>query len=423
LVIHTADVVIPISAPPIGRGAVLVIDGRIVDVGPLTEVAARHPGAEVIEWPGIITPGLVNAHTHLQYTGFDVVGAVRYPDYVAWAVRFVAEYETRPDEDWVEAARSGVEGSLEAGVTCIADVVTDWEARDVLADEGLAGVAYLELIGTDLDQWQGHYRDRLIESLRTAPVTESFRVGISPHAPYSVDEAVIRALVDTAAALDVRLHVHVGEVDTEEELYRTGTGAWAERVRQVARRRLTLADRGGTGMGTAEFVGSLGLLDSRCHFAHGVYLDRAGRAMLKAAGTVVALCPRSNLTVGLDPPPVADYLREEVPFAVGTDSLGSSTSLDPLEDVALLRNLATEGGYDGDDLDSRLLRAATIEGARAMGLDHLLGTIEIGKRADLAVFDLDVDVDHAEEALVTSGAGRCSATIISGVEQPHSRSR
>jgi aminodeoxyfutalosine deaminase len=422
-VIETADVVVPITGPPIVEGAVLVVDGTIADVGPLDEVLSRHPDAEVRRWSGVMTPGLVNAHTHLQYTTFDRVGAIPYPDYVSWAVRFVQEYDARPHEDWAAAARRGVELSLAAGVSCLADVVTDWEAREVLLDAGVPGIAYLELIGTDLDDWEGGVATELERAITSAPVTDWSRVGISPHAPYSVDERVIENLVAMARRLGVRLHVHLAEIDSEEELYRSGTGVWAERVRQVARRRLTLADRGGVGMGTAEFASSLGLLTQQCHIAHGIYLDRAGRAMLAASGTVAALCPRSNLSLGQSPPPIADYLLERVPFAVGTDSLGSTRTLDPLDDVALLRTLAVEAGYDQPDLDRRLLEAATLGGARAIGLDHLVGSLEVGKRADLAVFDVDGRGVDVERALTRMGGSHCLSTIVGGVLRWERRAR
>lgn len=412
--IEAADVVVPITRPPIDQGGVLVDDGVIADVGPLDEVVSRHPDVEVRRWPGVLTPGLVNAHTHLQYTTFDRVGAVRYPDYVSWAVRFVEEYEARPHQDWAAAARLGVDRSLAAGVTCLADVVTDWQARDVLIDAGLPGIAYLELIGTDLGDWEGGVAAQLEGAITSAPVTEWSGVGISPHAPYSVDERVITSLVGMARRLGVRLHVHLAEIDSEEELYRTGTGRWAERVRQVSRRRLTLADRGGVGLGTAEFAATLGLLAADCHIAHGIYLDGAGRAMLAAAGTVPALCPRSNLSLGQSPPPVADYLLERVPFAIGTDSLGSTRSLDPMDDVALLRELAIDAGYQHQDLDRRLLEAATLEGARALGLGHLLGSLDVGKRADLAVFDVAAAPADVEGALTRAGGTHCLAGIVGG---------
>jgi cytosine/adenosine deaminase-related metal-dependent hydrolase len=310
---------------------------------------------------------------------------------------------------------------LAAGITAIADVVTDFEVRDVLHDLGVPGVAYLELIGVDDDDWRSGVGERLMVAVESAPTSDVTSVGISPHAPYSVDEPVLTAMADLARHLGVRIHIHVGESDAEDEYYRSGTGALAERVRVVATRKVGILERGGTGMGTGALTEALGLLGPTCHIAHGVYLGAEGRAIMAANRTVVALCPRSNLTVGIDPPPVADYLAEDVPFAIGTDSLGSTPSLDLMADVALLRRLAVDGGYRRPDLDRRLLAAATLGGAAAIGLDHRIGSLEPGKRADLAWFEFDspVDTENVERRLVESAAGRCVATAIGGVTRWH----
>jgi cytosine/adenosine deaminase-related metal-dependent hydrolase len=167
-------------------------------------------------------------------------------------------------------------------------------------------------------------------------------------------------------------------------------------------------------LSAAEFAMSCGLLGRDSHVAHGVYLGTEGRRLLRDAGTYVALCPRSNLTVGIDPPPIAAYLEEDSSIAVGTDSLGSTTSLDLLEDVALLRRLAIEGGYQHADLDRRLLHAATLGGADALGLANHLGSIDVGKRADLAILAIDPDTPDLEREVSEHGSGKCLATLVAG---------
>lgn len=415
--IHCADAVIPVEAPPLRNGAVAVADGGIIAVGTepevLETVARHHQHPEIIRWRGAIVPGLVNAHTHLQYTSFHDVGAQPFSDYTAWSVRFVDEYDTRADDDWAASARRGAELMLAAGITCIADVVTDFVARDVLHSMRIPGVAYLELIGVDEISWNAGQRELLTAAVGDAAITASTRVGISPHAPYSIDGPALRAMAELARELGVRLHIHVAESDGEDEFYRSGTGPLAERVRVVATRRVSVLEQGGTGLGTADYIADLGILGPTCHIAHGVYLGAAGRRLVADTGTIVALCPRSNITVGIDAPPVAEFLREGIDFAVGTDSLGSAPSLDLMADVALLYDLARRNDYDGDDLAPRLIRAATVNGARALGLEDQLGSLVPGKRADLAVFDIDCSGD-VETMFVTTAAGRCSATFIAG---------
>ena len=160
------------------------------------------------------------------------------------------------------------------------------------------------------------------------------------------------------------------------------------------------------------------MLGPDCHVAHGVYLSASDRAILRARGSAVALCPRSNEVIGLGEPPVAAYLEEGSFIAVGTDSLASSPSLDLMADVAALFEIARRQGYHRADLAERLLAAATLGGARAMGL-HLgrerTGYLAVGARADLALFDVPVtDPDATIEELVRNGAGRAAATIVKG---------
>lgn len=414
--VHTADAVVPVISAPIPGGAVAVDGDRVVAVGRRDDVlgALAEDGGdvEVVPWSGVLVPGLVNAHTHLQYTSFAGVGAQRHDTYVGWAERFVAEYARRGDENWRATAGAGVAAGLAAGTTCFGDVVTDRVAMDVLVETGVAGVAYYEIIGVDAERWADETEAEVTAVLDAAVTTSCVGAGLSPHAPYSVTPDAMRAAIALARRRGARIHSHVAEIAAEDALYRSGTGWWAERIAVVSRRRSPFVARGGLGVGAGELAASVGLIGPDVHLAHGVYLDAGARRRFADAGTLVALCPRSNLTVGSDPPPVADYLRDKVPFAVGTDSLGSNRSLDVLAEVALLRELALADGYERDDLDTRLLHAATAGGATALGLVGVVGVLAPGARADLAVFD--VDPGDPVTALVRDGAGRCRATVVAG---------
>ncbi len=405
---------VPVNTPPFASGGVAVRGGSIVEVGDKQRLLRSYPNAEVIEWEGALLPGLVNAHTHLQYTSLEAVGSASHPSYVAWSERFVAEYEARWGEDWAASARKGLRLALSSGTTALGDVVTDAVALGVLGEAGVAGVAYLELIGVDEPRWQGEVGERTIETLRSLPGAGDFSVGLSPHAPYSVDRPVLEEAAMLARRLGVRIHTHLAESDTEDDYYRYGRGALAERVTLRVGRPWSVLAYGGVGQGAAAFALSCGLLGPDSHVAHGVYLGDEGRRILRETSTYVALCPRSNLTVGIDPPPIADFLREGSPIAVGTDSLGSSPSLDILADVSLLHQLALEAGYEEPDLAQKLLEAATIGGARALGLGSRTGSLEPGKRADMAVFDVDPELRGIEERIVARGAGHCQTTVVFG---------
>lgn len=182
----------------------------------------------------------------------------------------------------------------------------------------------------------------------------------------------------------------------------------------------------GKGASAVQFLDQLGSLGPDVHIAHGVWADKEDRRILRQRGVGVALCPRSNrITVTGRDAPVRNYLEEGNLLAVGTDSLSSSPSLDVLDDVAMLYDLAREQGYEGDDLSHRLIRMMTLGGAQELGL-HVgagrIGQINAGAMADLAFFDIPVyvatprGIEDTLEVLVRHGAGTNRATVISGRE-------
>lgn len=419
VVVHTADHLVPIAAPPISDGAVATRGGVVVEVGQRDEVLRRHGEAEEMSWSGVLTPGLVNAHAHLQYHGLATLGQTIHRDFEAWSVAFDDTYAAiHESEDWGAAALAGAHDSIRAGTTTVADICTDLAAVDALPRAGLSGISYIETLGNVATDWWESDREAFVANVRESQrlATASFRIGVSPHAPYSLDTAVLGDLADIGRALDLRLHTHLAESSAEDEYYQTGTGPLADFVAGFGRGFKILLD-GGAGQTAGEFARDCGLLGSDCHVAHGIYLNATDRAILRNTHTAVALCPRSNAVIGLDDAPVAAYLEEGNLICVGTDSLSSSPSLDLLEDVRALHDIAVSQGYAGGDLANRLLHAATIGGARAIGMasgDYRVGSLDPGSRANLAVFSVETDGRNVELDVVTRGAGTCSATIIDG---------
>ncbi len=410
--VYSAGLVLPVTAPPIADGAVAVRAGRILHVGSRAWVRRsldeRDLDAAEVHWPGVLTPGLVNAHTHLQYTGMAAVGCGSYSGFEDWAHAFNPVYEA--GRDWAADAAAGAAQSLAAGTTAAADVVTDAVAASALHDAGLRGIAYWEVMSWTNAQWATTGRRRVEQALDDLPATPG--TGLSPHAPYSLEIEPLLEIPDIVRERGGRLHIHLGEAAFEREFEHGHRQPWQDAGLPSFR---ALRDAG-FGTSATQFVDQLGVLGPDCHIAHGVYMTARDRAILRRRGTAVALCPRSNAVIGLDEPPIAAYLVEGSPIAVGTDSLSSSPSLDVLADVAELARIARAQGYADRDLHERLLAAATLGGAHAMGVDvgeHRIGHLQVGARADLAFFDVPAGADTLAE-LVEAGAGRAAATVIGG---------
>ncbi|QYM76506.1 amidohydrolase family protein [Leucobacter luti] len=425
IVVYSAPLVFPVTSPRIVDGAVAVQGDRILHVGDRRWVreALDARGVEYREerWEGVIAPGLVNAHTHLQYTHMAEIAERRYTGFDHWGDAFDVVYE-RGNHNWAAAAAAGAAMSLAAGVTAAADVITDREALSALHDAGMHGIAYWEVYGKSNQDWDEAAREEVRQQIRSIPTPPG--AGVSPHAPYSLEVQPLLELPDIVREEGLRLHIHLAEAHMEREFdgidgYAgpAGHGEWPE----LAADSFRALRSHGIGVSSTQFVDHLGVLGPDCHIAHGVYVSAADRALLRARGTSVALCPRSNEVIGLDMPPVAAYLREGNQIAVGTDSLSSSPSLDLLADVAALYRVAREQGYRGDDLHQRLFGAATLGGAAALGLHvgkRRIGQLGVGALADLAFFATDsTDPDVALAELVEDGAGRARRTIVAGIER------
>jgi cytosine/adenosine deaminase-related metal-dependent hydrolase len=406
-VLHSAPVVVPVTAEPIYDGAVAIAGDRIADVGPAAELEQRYADARVRRWPGVLAPGLVNAHAHLQYTDFADMATTGLP-FVPWIRQVTERRLSFTSEMWVESTRRGLHQLLQTGTTCVADIVTSPEVLAPTVRSGLAGVSYVELVGVSSSGWDDA-RARLVAALEGAPAGRT--LGVSPHAPYSLGTSVLTGAAGVARERGLRLHPHAAETRDECEFVRSGTGLFGEMARTFGLT-LELLDAGGCDASPVSFLDQMGLLGADVHVAHGVHVDADGRALLRDRRTPVALCTRSNRILAAGEAPVAAYLAEGNPICVGTDSLASSPSLDLLEELRALRELALAQGAPYAGLSRRLVEAATVGGAAAMGLSDV-GRLEVGARADLAAFDVPVDGDPYE-ALVESGAGRCVATVLGG---------
>ena len=431
--LYTAPMVIPVTGPVIVDGAIAVSDSRVVHVGTRRWVTntlrgdlAPHGHIEERHFRGVITPGLINAHTHLQYTNMAEVGRGTYDRFRAWELGFNEVYaKLQPLHPWKESARQGARMMVEAGTTAAADIVTDPEAADALASQGMHGIAYWEVMGWRNDDWKTAGITELVSNLGQMSKERLPSIGISPHAPYTLETAPFIDLPDIARQLDMRLHVHLAETPMEAGADGSALSTYSA-VQWRDRDWSSYKELKAAGMGASaiQFLDQLGSLGPDLHIAHGVWADKEDRRILRQRGVGVALCPRSNrITVTGKDAPIRSYLEEGNLLAVGTDSLSSSPSLDVLDDVAMLYDLARDQGYESDDLTHRLIRMMTLGGAQEMGM-HVgagrIGQINAGATADLAFFDIPVDVrtpagiEHTLDTLVRHGAGTNRATVISG---------
>ncbi|HYJ79985.1 MAG TPA: amidohydrolase family protein [Longimicrobiaceae bacterium] len=384
LTIYRAAWVLPVSGAPIRAGAVMVDPaGRIAAVGPSAAVEPPE-GARLVELgEAALLPGLVNVHAHPELAAFR--GALEDLPFRDWILRLVGtKRAVLGDADYAAAARWTLVESLRAGVTTLAATESSAASVGALAEAGMRGIVYREVFGPDPAQAQDAMADlrRGVDALRAAE-TELVRVGVSPHAPYTVSDALFAAVGRYAREEGLPLAAHAAESAVEHELVTRGEGDFAPGLRA---RGIATPPRARS---TVELLARLGVLDARPLLIHCVRVDADDVARLADHGCAVAHCPVANARLGHGTAPLAELRAAGVRVGLGTDSVGSNNRLDLLEEARIASLLQRARGGSHDFLGpADLLRLATVDGARALGLEDRVGTLEPGKDADLCAVSL-----------------------------------
>ncbi len=383
----------PVTAPPITDGAVLVADdGRITAVAAHAQVP-DPPGARRVEFPdAVLVPGLVNAHTHLELT--HLAGRNPEREFSRWIRTIRALKDATTPEEFDHSAEQGVRDCWMAGVTCVADTGSTGAPLRALARLGARGIYYQEVFGPDPADRAATLAELRAAVARLGPVASGrARLGVSPHAPYTVSEPLYRAVAAFARREALPLAVHLAESREETALVRDGAGSFAEALR--ARGIPVQAHH----CSPVQYLLQLGVLERATGWLciHCVQVDEGDIDILRRAGVGLASCPRSNRAHAHGTAPLAALRAAGIPVGLGTDSVVSAG------DVNLWAEAAAAGLYEED-----ALRMLTIEGARALGLDAEIGSLEVGKQADLAVFPSTVFSRPlpTSTALLTIVAGR-----------------
>src|SRR5438128_1596251 len=361
----------PVTAPPIEDGAVLVDDrGTIAAVGP-NAVVPTPPGARALEFPHArLLPGLVNTHTHLELT--HLTGKNTEREFAGWSRGLRVLKDATSSDEFSRSAEQGVRDAWAAGVTCVADTGSTGAPLEALARLGGRGIYYQEVFGPDPARCAASMEELRRALDRLSPLASSLRsLGVSPHAPYTVSEALYRSVAELARSEGWPVAMHLAESPAETEFVREGSGPFADALR--ARGIHVTAHH----CSPVQYLVRLGVLQRATGWLciHCVQVDERDIEMLRHAGVGLAHCPRSNRAHGHGTAPLAAFRRAGLRVGLGTDSVVS------VGDSSLLAEAAA-AGLDGEDA----LRMLTIEGARALGLESEIGSLEVGKQGDLAVF-------------------------------------
>ncbi len=417
-ILYTAQWVLPVSAPPIQDGAVAVRDGRILAVGPEAEARARLARFGALETVALgraaICPGLVNAHTHLELTAFR--GRLEGHSFFDWIRTLTRLREERMDADDLDvSAQWGAVEAARAGITTLADTEVSGAGFRALCQSGLRGIAHQEVFGPDPMQAKKSLfgLKRRVETLRRSE-TELVRLGVSPHAVYSVSALLFRLVIEYAERYDLPVAIHCAESQAEDDFLRSGQGPFAELLRQ---RGIAWSP---PRVSAIRYLSDLNALRVKPLLIHAVRATEEDIGLLTFHGARVAHCPKSNAKFGHGIAPVSQMRQRGARVGLGTDSVASNNVCDLL-DEGRFAQLVSRAARGDDRLApaAALLQWMTLDGASALGLDDRIGTLEVGKEADL--IGISLAGPHLEPVydpvatVVTAATGRdVILTVVKG---------
>ncbi len=407
LLAHDADIlitggtVVTMAGPNIERGSVAIKSGEIVAVGPSSEVDAKYANAKtVIRAEGMaVVPGFVNAHTHVPMTLFRGIADDR--DLMDWLTNFIFPAEAKNvNREFVKwGTRLAAAEMIRSGTTTFADMYYFESdiAREAKA-AGLRGVlanTFIDFPAPDNKTWDdavAYMRDFAKQWKGDPLITPA----LAPHAPYTVSTDHLKQVRALATELGLPILIHVSETKNE--------------LQQVSEKY--------NGMTPGAYLDSIGFLGDDVVAAHGVWLTAEELRIFAAKKTGVAHCPESNQMLASGVAPIVDMIRAGMEVGLGTDGpAGSNNNLDMVEEMASAARLQKVTRNDPKAISAReLLRLATIGGAQVLGLADKIGTLERGKRADIAIVDLQSakvqPVYSVESAIVYAASGNSVVTTI-----------
>lgn len=413
-----ADYVLPVSSEPIKDGCVVIEGNRITRVGPSKEIIPGYFAAYIEHYPGcVITPGFVNCHSHLEITWMRGSLDAYEHDFKSWLLSLNSIRAGWTEQDVLDSATAGAIEGAAAGITCFGDIGRMGHAGiEALKSIGLRGIVFQETeFSPDNRTAEGDFAN-LISKFETLQdeSTGLVRVGLSPHSPYTVGSRLFEMIAQYAILNRVPLSIHAAESANEDELLVHGTGFFQDFYERME------LEWQSPHCSPIEYLERLGVLSARPLLAHCVNVSDKDISRIADTGSTIAHCPKSNAKFGHGYAPFEAFLDAGIATGLGSDSVASNNTCDILEESRFATFAARNRADSRRFIPAKeMLEIATLGGARALGLDSQIGTLEPGKQGDIAVVSLENTaqrpINDIEAALVFSSNARdVVATFVAG---------
>ncbi|MCH7696530.1 MAG: TRZ/ATZ family hydrolase [Proteobacteria bacterium] len=350
--------------------AIAVNNEKIIDLLPINDAMARYAAVELHDLnTHALIPGLINSHTHSSMSLFrglaDDLPLMEWLNDHIWP----AEQQWASPQFVEDGSRLAIAEMIRSGTTCFSDMYffPDCTA-EVAIEVGMRAVIGLIMIdfatpwAKDASEYL-HKGQQVYDKFKHSPL---IKTAFAPHSPYTVSDEPLQKIALLAEQLDIQIHMHVHETDVEIK----------QSIEQHGKRPL-------------QRLLDLGLLSKRLIAVHMTQLLEEEIELLAKHGVNIIHCPESNLKLASGFCPVHELLNSAINVALGTDGAASNNDLDMLGEMRTAAILAKGIAHDSSAIPARTaLRMATLNGAKALGLDTITGSLTVGKQADVVAIDL-----------------------------------
>jgi len=403
-----ARVVVPVRRPPIEDGAVVVAKGRIASIGSWRDISKRFSGSVTDLGESALLPGLINAHCHLDYT--HMAGLFPPPkNFCDWIKLITTEKAQWTYSDFADSWIDGAKMLLRTGTTTVADIEAVPELLpDVWEATPLRVISFLEMTGVRSRRAPEAILAEAVEKIESLPAGRS-SAALSPHAPYSTTQALLRKCAAVARKNGWRMMTHVAESAEEFEMFREGTG---EMFTWIGRNERDMSDC--CGVSPVQHLADTRMLGRNLIATHANYLAPGDADLLAQRRVSVAHCPRSHHYFEHEPFPYRALTKAGVNICLGSDSLATvrkprrtNVELNMFAEMQLFAQKNPSVPAD------EILRMATMNGARALGLARTVGELSRRSHADIIALPYDGKMADIYDGIVHH-VGEVSASIIEG---------
>ncbi|WP_251212748.1 amidohydrolase family protein [Adlercreutzia murintestinalis] len=413
--IVSAKYVFPVTSEPIFNGAVLVEGDRIADIGELDALRLRYPDEEVVDYGmAAVMPGLIDLHTRLEKSVLR--GVVADKPFAEWILSVIDHSVQLEQSDWYDSAILGGLDALSSGITCVVDITSTGAAGRAASALGLRGVIYREVGAMDKMRvdYAMHSAQRDIEQWNEEFGSELVRIGIAPAAIYANHPSVFQRVTEVAQRDDLPVAMRLAGSREEYNFVMYGSSMFAvDTMTEEARGYVEIPPWLPFGVTPVRYALNWGAFDSNnVLLIHAVHVNDEDIKKLREFDVAVCTCPSSNAKLGMGVAPLSEFMKAGLRVGLGTDSPAATESTDMIAEMRMGLLLHRASDTRRFLSSQEVLELATIGGARALRQDDRIGSLEVGKQADIIAVDLSSSHQSLDQNPVSALVNTCTASDV-----------